>query len=67
MLSRREKLEMLKDAQNPKRKDAFRQSKVTDPIPSFEAYINFLNGVHKAFSRQTASSINALSSQKFQL
>ncbi|MBI5415268.1 MAG: hypothetical protein HZA29_00470 [Candidatus Omnitrophica bacterium] len=33
------------------RRDAFRQARAADPLPSFDAYLEFLNSVHKIFAR----------------
>ncbi|MBI5150414.1 MAG: hypothetical protein HZA28_06555 [Candidatus Omnitrophica bacterium] len=51
MLSSVEKQEILQDARNVQRRDAFRQARAGDPAPSFDAYLEFLNSVHKVFAR----------------
>ncbi len=50
MLSSKEKQEMLQDARNTQRRDAFRQARVGDSLLSFDAYLEFLNSVHKVFA-----------------
>ncbi len=50
MLSSDEKKEMLKDAQNPARRAHFQQAGERGKhIPSFDAYIAFLNSIQKIF------------------
>jgi hypothetical protein len=51
MLSPTEKQEILQDTRNTRRKDAFRQARASDPLPSFDAYLEFLDSVHKVFAR----------------
>ena len=51
MLSPVEKREILQDARNTRRRNAFRQAQARDPLPSLDAYLEFLNGVHKTFSQ----------------
>ncbi len=50
MLSTVEKKEMLQDARSARRKDAFRKTNALDPLPSFDAYLEFLNSVNKTFA-----------------
>lgn len=66
MLSRIEKQEMLKDAGNEKRREAFRQILVQQTSLSFDAYLKFLEGVHKTFSQITLP-IKRVSGEKFKL
>ena len=66
MLSNIEKQEILQDARNPKRRDAFRQTRVAQALPSFDAYLKFLNCVQQTFS-QTVSSVPNQSLQYFKL
>ncbi|OGX10038.1 MAG: hypothetical protein A2Y05_01760 [Omnitrophica WOR_2 bacterium GWA2_53_43] len=51
MLSSTEKQEILQDARNAQRRDAFRQARAGDSLPSFDAYLKFLDSVHKVFAR----------------
>ncbi len=67
ILSRKEKQEMLEDARSLKRRDAFRKAQpLTAEAPSFDAYLKFLNGVHKVFSQVSATSVSS-SKAKFKL
>ena len=50
MLSPVEKQEMLQDACSTKRRDAFRQARAGDSLPSLDAYLKFLDSVHKVFA-----------------
>ena len=54
MLSPTEKQEMFQDARNPQRRDAFRQARAGDSLPSLDAYLEFLKSVHKVFARAPA-------------
>ena len=67
MLSRLEKQEILKDARSEKRKIAFRKTLVADSLRSFDAYLKFLNGIHKAFSRKSTPPAEHVSPQGFKL
>ncbi len=51
MLSSTEKQEILQDARNAQRRDAFRHARTRDPLPSFDVYLEFLNSVQKVFAR----------------
>jgi hypothetical protein len=53
MLSRLEKQEILEDARKEIRKEAFRQMRVTAPLRSFDAYLQFLQDIQKTFSSST--------------
>ncbi len=55
MLNQKEKKEILKDAEDSGRRDVFRQILMKDSVLSFDAYLKFLNGIHRVFS-QTPSS-----------
>ena len=50
MLSNEEKKEMLEDARNLKRRDAFRRAQAAHPKLSFDEYLLFLNNVQEIFS-----------------
>ncbi len=50
MLSPVEKDEILQDARSARRKDAFRQARAGDSLTSLDAYLEFLNSVHKVFA-----------------
>ena len=52
MLSRLEKLEMLKDARSVQRKESFRQTKVQDCEVAFDSYLTFLKSVQNIFSSE---------------
>ena len=49
MLSAIEKKEMLQDARSARRRDAFRQTRTLDALPSFDAYLEFLASAQKMF------------------
>jgi|GEM_PF-2998058 len=66
MLSPAEKQEILQDARNANRRDAFRQTRVQEALPSFDAYLKFLNCVQQTFS-QAVSSVLIQSRQHFKL
>lgn len=55
MLSFAEKQEMLQDARNLQRRDAFRQTRAGDFLPSLDAYLEFLNSAHKVFARVSSA------------
>ncbi|MBI5024809.1 MAG: hypothetical protein HZC18_07445 [Candidatus Omnitrophica bacterium] len=55
MLSPKEKQEMLQDARNTQRRGAFRQARTCGPLPSFDAYLEFFNSVHKVFTRVSSA------------
>ena len=40
---------MLQDARSARRRDAFRQTRTLDALPSFDAYLEFLASAQKMF------------------
>ena len=52
MFSPKEKQEMLKDARSAKRRDAFRQARLAQPLPSLDAYLEFLVEAQKIFPQK---------------
>ncbi|OGX34043.1 MAG: hypothetical protein A3C36_04050 [Omnitrophica WOR_2 bacterium RIFCSPHIGHO2_02_FULL_52_10] len=50
MLNSNEKKEMLRDAANPRRREAFRNTKDASALPTFDDYLRFLDKVHAAFT-----------------
>ena len=59
MLNPQERKEILQDAADLKRRDAFRQTLLKNSMRSFDTYIKFLNNLQKIFSQ------NSLSEQNF--
>jgi len=66
MLNNREKREMVNDALDGDRKKAFRASAIKDTQPEYDAYLKFLQGLHKLFI-QTEERLTKTPKTRFKL